>query len=101
MRIITALIALSIAPLAAAQQTPCQDASTYSIRRCASALTESVETAAASRETLADLAWCSETKKKRELLQCVSEMRVAARRLGRATRILAAASESGVTVSGN
>lgn len=91
MRTLSALIALTIAPLAMAQDTPCQDASSFSARRCASQVEEAMATAAESRETISMMAECTDTKKKKVLLTCVADYNRAVRELGRAARVLAAA----------
>ena len=91
MRVLTALIALSIAPMAMAQNTPCQDAATFSARGCAQQVQESLETAASSRDTIASMAECTDTKKKKVLMQCAADYNRALRQLGRSSRILAAA----------
>ena len=95
MRLFITLAALTAAPMAMAQEAPCQSASTFSARRCAQAVTEALEAAEQSRETLAILAECDGYKKKKDLRRCVSDMVDATRVLGRASRVLAAAHESG------
>ena len=66
MRLFITLAALTAAPMAMAQEAPCQSASTFSARRCAQAVTEALEAAEQSRETLAILAECDGYKKKRK-----------------------------------
>ncbi len=91
MRILTALVALTIAPMAMAQDTPCQDPSTFSARGCARQVEESLATAAASRDTIAMMMECTDTKKKKVLITCAADYNRALRKMGRASRILAAA----------
>lgn len=95
MRVLTALVALSLAPMAMAQDTPCQDPSTFSPRRCATQVEESLATAAASRETISMMMECTDTKKKKVLIQCAADYNRALRKMGRASRILAAAYQAG------
>lgn len=91
MRILTVLAGLTLAPMAMAQDTPCQDASTFSARRCAQQVEESLQTAAASRDTIERMMECTDTKKKKVLIACAADYNRALRQMGRASRILAAA----------
>ncbi len=91
MRILTALVALTLAPMAMAQDTPCQDPATFSARGCATQVEESLQTAASSRDTIARMMECTDTKKKKVLITCAADYNRALRQMGRASRILGAA----------
>ncbi len=95
MRPAIVLMSLAMSTSALAQDgNPCRSAETFNARRCAAQVTSAHEDIAAAQEAMEGLAWCSDTKKKKELKQCVADYARAYRRLATGMEVIMAASHA-------